>query len=63
MKEYKIEFVISEEDFEHTFARKPKSVKEFEEFCYFCEKGLMNGHIDWDIIFSCAKEAMTGTGD
>lgn len=60
MKEYKIEFVISEGDFEHTFARKPVSETEFEEFCHLCEKGLKNGHIDWDIVLSCAKEAMTG---
>ena len=32
MKEYKIEFVIIEGDFEHTFGRRYESKKEFEEF-------------------------------
>ena len=58
MDEHKIELVIGVGDFEQAFGRKPKSGNEFEEFCYYCEKGLTNGHIDWDIIFSCAKDAM-----
>ena len=58
MDEYKIGFIIGVEDFEQAFDRKPKSKNEFEEFCHYCEKGLMNGHIDWDIVFGCAKDAM-----
>ncbi len=58
MDEHKIEFVIGEGDFEGVFGRKPKDDNEFEEFCYYCEKGLRNGHIDWDIVFQCSKDAM-----
>ena len=58
MEEYKIEIFISGGDFEQVFGRKPKDENEFQEFCSYCEKGLMNGHIDWDIVFNCAKDAM-----
>jgi len=58
MDEYKIEFAIAVEDFELIFCRKPKSKSEFREFCILCEKGLTSGHIDWDIVFSCAKDSM-----
>ena len=60
MKSYKIEFEICPEDFEQTFGRKPKTKGEFHEFSQYCEKGLRNGHIDWDIVFSCAEDAMSG---
>ena len=59
MNDHKIEFIICSEDFERVFGRKPKSEAEFEEFCQLCEKGLTGGHIDWGIVFDCAKEAMT----
>jgi hypothetical protein len=58
MDEYKIEFAIAVEDFERIFCRKPKSKAEFKEFCILSEKGLTAGHIDWDIVFSCAKDTM-----
>ena len=59
MDNYKIEFIICIEDFERVFCRKPKHKNEFEEFCILSEKGLTGGHIDWDIVFSCAKDAMS----
>jgi hypothetical protein len=58
MDEYKIEFIIGVGDFEQVFGRKPKSSSEFTEFCMLSEKGLTAGHIDWDIVFSCAKDVM-----
>ena len=58
MDEYTIEFTVCPEDFEQTFGRKPKNQQEFHDFCQYCEKGLRNGHIDWGIVFSCAKDAM-----
>jgi len=60
MDENKIEFIIGVEDFEQVFGRKPKSKAEFKEFCILSEKGLTTGHIDWDIVFSCAKDTMEG---
>ncbi len=58
MAEYKIELYIDTIDFEQTFSRKPKDENEFEWFCFYCEKGLRNGHIDWKVLFQCAKEAV-----
>jgi len=58
MDEYKIEFIIDVENFEQVFGRKPKSSSEFKEFCMLCEKGLTFGHIDWNIVFDCARDAM-----
>ena len=58
MMEHEIKFDICDGDFEQTFGRKPKSKKEFEEFCYYVDKGLRNGHIDWTIVFDCAKDSM-----
>ncbi len=62
MNSCKIELIIDPVDFKNTFGREPKDVNEFEEFCYYCEKGLKNGHIDWDIILQCAKEAVETSG-
>lgn len=58
MKTYKIELEIGEADFEATFGRKPKSQSELLKWFEYCEKGLKNGHIDWGIVFECAKDAM-----
>ena len=58
MKEYKIEFIISEGDFYHVLGRWPDDEAEYKHFCEQCEKGLRNDHIDWNIIFDCAKEAI-----
>ena len=58
MKEHKIEIYISVGDFEQAFGRKPTDENEFQEFCDYSEKGLLNGHIDWHIVFGCAKDAM-----
>ncbi len=57
MKDYKIEYLITEQDFEYTCGRKPKNLKEFEEFCHLAEKGL-NSTMDWTTVFNCAMEAM-----
>ncbi len=58
MREHKIELFIDSIDFEQTFGRQPTDDTEFEWFCFYCQKGLMNGHINWDIVFQCAKEEM-----
>ena len=58
MKNHKIVLEICVEDFAETFGRKPKNQKEFSEFCQYCEKGLFTEHIDWAIIFDCAKDEM-----
>ena len=58
MLKYEIQLVISEEDFELAVGRKPRHGKEFLSFCGYCEKGLLNGHIDLDTLFDCAREEL-----
>jgi hypothetical protein len=57
-REYTITLTLCDGDFEMSMGRKPRGEEEFEEWVYLCEKGLLNGHIDWDILYACAREAM-----
>jgi len=57
-REHTITLTLCEGDFEMSMGRKPCGDEEFEEWARLCEKGLLNGHIDWDILFECAKDAM-----
>ena len=63
MKEYKVVLAICPEEFELSMGRKPKSQQEFDEWARLAEKGLLNGHIDWDILYECTCDAMTRQGD
>lgn len=36
----------------------PINEEEYQRFCELVEKGLQNGHIDWDIVFDCVKEEL-----
>jgi hypothetical protein len=40
--------------------KKPRRQDEFDEWARLAQKGLLNGHIDWDIIYECTKDAMAG---
>jgi len=62
-REHTITLTLCEGDFEMSMGRKPRGDEEFEEWAYLCEKGLLNGHIDWDILYACAKEAMPVDAD
>lgn len=33
-------------------------LEEFDDWARLCEKGLRNGHVDWDIVYECARDAM-----
>jgi len=50
------------EEFELSMGRKPKSHAEFDQWAALAEKGLLNGHIDWDILYDCTCDAMTNYG-
>ena len=56
-REHIISLTLCEGDFEVSMGRAPRDGWEFEEWAYLCEKGLLNGHIDWDVLYDCAKEA------
>lgn len=44
-------------DFEFAFKRKPKDIEEWENFAHYCKNG-MDAQLDWDMIITCAKQAM-----
>ena len=60
IKEREIVLKFCAGDFEQSMGRKPKSQEEFDEWAILAEKGLLNGHIDWDILYECTKDAMGG---
>ena len=45
------------EEFEMSVGRKPKNQAEFDQWTELAEKGLLNGHIDWDILYECTCDA------
>lgn len=58
IRDYRIVIELSEEEFEMPMGRKPRDQEEFDDWAHLAEKGLLNGHIDWDIIHECTREAM-----
>ena len=58
IREHIITFTLGEGDFEMSMGRKPRNQEEFDDWAHLCEKGLCNGHIEWDIIYECARDAM-----
>jgi len=58
-----ITLTLCDGDFEMSMGRMPRDDEEFEEWAHLLEKGLLNGHIDWDILYECAKEAMRRSGE
>jgi hypothetical protein len=56
--DYRIIIILTKGDFELSMGRKPKSQEEFDRWAELAEKGLLNGHIDWSIIYACAKDFM-----
>ena len=56
--EYEICITLSIGDFIESMGRVPKDQSEFDTWAQLAEKGLLNGHIDWNIIYKCTKDAM-----
>jgi len=61
--EYEICITLSLGDFIESMGREPKDRAEFNRWAELAEKGLLNGHIDWDIIYECTKDAMASSGE
>jgi hypothetical protein len=53
IRDHRIILQICPEEFELSMGRKPKSQAEFDQWAALAEKGLLNGHIDWDILYDC----------
>ncbi len=62
IKDYQILIELSEAEFELSMGRKPKDQDEFDDWAHLAEKGLLNGHIDWDILYECTCDAMSQRG-
>ncbi len=62
IRDYRIILHLCLEEFELSMGRKPKSQAEFDQWAALAEKGLLNGHIDWDILYDCTCDAMTNYG-
>jgi len=60
IKDPRIVIELSEEEFEMSMGRKPRDQDEFDDWARLAEKGLLNGHIDWDILYECTCGAMAG---
>ena len=58
--EHKITITLTDGDFIESMGRYPKDQAEFNSWAQLAEKGLLNGHIDWNIIYECTKDAMPG---
>lgn len=62
IKDYQILIELSEAEFELSMGRKPRDQDEFDDWARLAEKGLLNGHIDWDILYDCTCDAMLHSG-
>jgi len=58
VKDHQIIISFSIGDFEQSMGRKPRDEDEFEKWALLMEKGLLNGHIDWDILYECTRNAI-----
>ena len=56
--EHKIVITLNDGDFIESMDREPETQSEFNTWAQLAEKGLLNGHIDWGIIYKCTKDAM-----
>ena len=56
--DHRIVISLSAGDFEQSMGRKPKDEDEFERWALLVEKGLLNGHIDWNILYECTRDAI-----
>jgi hypothetical protein len=63
IKDYRIVIELCEEEFELSMDRKPRDQEEFDDWAQLAEKGLMNGHIDWDLLYECTCDAMLRGGE
>ena len=63
VKDYEISIALSEGDFIESMGRIPSDQQEFDTWAELAEKGLLNGHIDWSIIYECTRDAMVANDE
>jgi len=59
IEEHEICITLSEGDFIESMGRVPENQGEFNKWAELAEKALLNGHIDWNIIYECTRDAMS----
>ena len=63
IRDWRIMIELCEGDFERSIGRRPRDQDEFDDWARLAEKGLLNGHIDWDILYECSCGAMLRGGE
>lgn len=63
IKDYRVTLSFLPGEFELSMGRSPRDQDEFDAWATLVEKGLLNGHVDWDILYQCACEAMQDEGE
>jgi len=58
IRDHTITIILTHEEFRQSMGRRAKDQEEFDEWARMAEKGLLNGHIDWDIIYDCTRDAV-----
>lgn len=59
IKNHRIVVELCERDFEVSMGRKPRDQSEFDQWAQLAETGLLNGHVDWGILYECTCDAMS----
>lgn len=63
IKDYTVTLSFLPGEFEMSMGRSPRDQDEFDAWATLVEKALLNGHVDWDILYQCACEAVEHLGD
>jgi len=58
IKDYTITIILAMRTFRHRWAGRPRIRRNSMTGRTSPKKGLLNGQIDWDILYDCTREAM-----
>ena len=58
-----VELILTAEDFERSMGREPEDDEEFDAWACKCEESLLDGSIDWDMVFEYARCALEKSDD
>jgi len=58
IKDYQIVIQLSVEDFKASMGRRPMDQREFDTWARLLREKLVNGHIDWHVVYTCTRDAL-----
>ncbi len=58
VRDHRIVISLSAADFEQSMGRKPRDEDDFEKWALLMKKVLLNGHVGWDILYECTRDAI-----